>query len=121
MRIYTMETTKSLLALRTRAELKAGKAPGPGGSLGKLATLGDRPAVPGDRARDRRSRRMAWDGSAARSRCSSSAQVVPAASPVDRRDPTQHHRRPRARPARDISVDTKLPFKDLKVGTQRSA
>jgi len=38
MRIYAMETTKSLLALRTRAELKAGKAPGPGGSLGKLAT-----------------------------------------------------------------------------------
>ena len=38
MRIYAMETTKSLVALRTRAELKAGKAPGPGGSLGKLAT-----------------------------------------------------------------------------------
>jgi alkylation response protein AidB-like acyl-CoA dehydrogenase len=38
MQIYAMETTKSLLALRTRAELKAGKAPGPGGSLGKLAT-----------------------------------------------------------------------------------
>ena len=31
-----METTKSLVALRTRAEMKAGKAPGPGGSLGKL-------------------------------------------------------------------------------------
>ena len=31
-----METTKSLVAMRTRAEMKAGKAPGPGGSLGKL-------------------------------------------------------------------------------------
>lgn len=36
MKIYSMETTKSLVALRTRAEMKSGKAPGPGGSLGKL-------------------------------------------------------------------------------------
>jgi alkylation response protein AidB-like acyl-CoA dehydrogenase len=36
MRIYSEETTKSLVAMRTRAELKAGRAPGPGGSLGKL-------------------------------------------------------------------------------------
>ena len=36
MKVYAMETTKSLVAMRTRAELKAGKAPGPGGSLGKL-------------------------------------------------------------------------------------
>ncbi len=36
MRIYSMEVTKSLVALRTRAEMKAGKTPGPGGSLGKL-------------------------------------------------------------------------------------
>ena len=36
MQIYAMETTKSLVAMRTRAELKSGKSPGPGGSLGKL-------------------------------------------------------------------------------------
>jgi alkylation response protein AidB-like acyl-CoA dehydrogenase len=36
MKIYAMETTKSLIAMRTRAEMKAGKTPGPGGSLGKL-------------------------------------------------------------------------------------
>ncbi len=36
MEIYSMETTKALMALRTRAEMKAGKAPGPAGSLGKL-------------------------------------------------------------------------------------
>ena len=36
MRIYSEEVTKSLVAMRTRAEMKAGKAPGPGGSLGKL-------------------------------------------------------------------------------------
>ena len=37
MSVYAMETCKSLVAMRTRAEMKAGKAPGPGGSLGKLA------------------------------------------------------------------------------------
>ena len=37
MKIYCMETTKSLVAMRVRADLKAGKSPGPGGSLGKLA------------------------------------------------------------------------------------
>jgi len=36
MRMYSEETAKSLVSMRTRAELKAGRAPGPGGSLGKL-------------------------------------------------------------------------------------
>jgi len=36
MQIYIMESCKSLVAMRTRAEQKAGKTPGPGGSLGKL-------------------------------------------------------------------------------------
>ena len=36
MQIHAEEMTKSLVSLRTRAELKAGKTPGPGGSLGKL-------------------------------------------------------------------------------------
>jgi alkylation response protein AidB-like acyl-CoA dehydrogenase len=35
-RLYSEEVTKSLVSMRTRAELKAGRAPGPGGSLGKL-------------------------------------------------------------------------------------
>jgi alkylation response protein AidB-like acyl-CoA dehydrogenase len=36
MQLYSEETTKSLVSLQTRAALKAGKTPGPGGSLGKL-------------------------------------------------------------------------------------
>jgi alkylation response protein AidB-like acyl-CoA dehydrogenase len=36
MQMYCMESTKSMVAMRTRAEMKAGKTPGPGGSLGKL-------------------------------------------------------------------------------------
>ena len=37
MELYSMETTKSIVAMRVRAEMQSGKAPGPGGSLGKLA------------------------------------------------------------------------------------
>ena len=37
MRLYSNEVGQSLMALRSRAELEAGKTPGPGGSLGKLA------------------------------------------------------------------------------------
>jgi alkylation response protein AidB-like acyl-CoA dehydrogenase len=36
MKIWSMETTKSLVAMKNRDEQKAGKTPGPGGSLGKL-------------------------------------------------------------------------------------
>jgi len=36
MQLYSEETTKSLVSLRTRAEMQAGKTPGPGGSLSKL-------------------------------------------------------------------------------------
>jgi alkylation response protein AidB-like acyl-CoA dehydrogenase len=36
MQIYSMETTKAMVAQRNRAEQQAGKTPGPGGSLGKL-------------------------------------------------------------------------------------
>jgi alkylation response protein AidB-like acyl-CoA dehydrogenase len=36
MQIWSMETTKALVAMKNRDEQKAGKTPGPGGSLGKL-------------------------------------------------------------------------------------
>ena len=36
MKLHCEETAKSLVSMRTRADLKAGKTPGPGGSLGKL-------------------------------------------------------------------------------------
>ncbi len=36
MRLYSEESAKSLVSMRTRAALQAGRAPGPGGSLGKL-------------------------------------------------------------------------------------
>ncbi|MEL7207120.1 MAG: acyl-CoA dehydrogenase family protein, partial [Actinomycetota bacterium] len=36
MTLYSHEAAKSLVSMRTRAEMQAGKTPGPGGSLGKL-------------------------------------------------------------------------------------
>ena len=37
MTLRILETCRSLVSMRTRAELKAGRTPGPGGSVGKLA------------------------------------------------------------------------------------
>lgn len=37
MKMYSAEVCQSLMSLRSRAEMEAGKTPGPGGSLGKLA------------------------------------------------------------------------------------
>ena len=116
MQLYAMETTKSMVAMRSRAEMKAGKAPGPGGSLGKLA-----------------SSMIAW-----RFRSIAQAIAGPASIAWEDTDPTggdlQRYvlgsiqagiaggtdeiqrniigDRVLGLP-RDISVDTKLPFKDL--------
>jgi alkylation response protein AidB-like acyl-CoA dehydrogenase len=122
MEIYAMETTKSLVAMRTRAELKAGKAPGPGGSLGKLAG-----SVVAWRFREIAMEiagpvSQAWDPS-----CDGAAalptQVLGsfAASIAGGTDEIQRNiigDRVLGLP-RDISVDTKVPFKDLAVGTTR--
>jgi alkylation response protein AidB-like acyl-CoA dehydrogenase len=122
MRIYAMETTKSLVALRTRGELQAGKAPGPGGSLGKLATS----AI----ARHFRSVALeiagpvsvAWDadrpdGGALQQQMISSLSAGIAGG-TDEIQRNIIGDRVLGLP-RDISVDTKVPFKDLRVGTQR--
>jgi alkylation response protein AidB-like acyl-CoA dehydrogenase len=122
MRIYAMETTKSLLALRARAELKAGKAPGPGGSLGKLATsviarqfrdVALEFAGPGSQAW---SSDEQHDGDLQQQMISSfSAGIAGGTDEIQRNIIGD---RVLGLP-RDISVDTKVPFKDLKVGTQR--
>jgi alkylation response protein AidB-like acyl-CoA dehydrogenase len=122
MRIYAMETTKSLVAMRSRAELKAGKAPGPGGSLGKLATsmiarqfrdVALEIAGPGSQAwaADRH-----HDADLQQQMISSfSAGIAGGTDEIQRNIIGD---RVLGLP-RDISVDTTVPFKDLKVGTQR--
>ncbi|HEY5662897.1 MAG TPA: acyl-CoA dehydrogenase family protein [Ilumatobacter sp.] len=122
MEIYAMETTKSLVAMRTRAEMKAGKAPGPGGSLGKLygsviawrfREIAMEIAGPGSQA---------WDPADPRA-AELATQVVGSfsSSIAGGTDEIQRNiigDRVLGLP-RDISVDTGVPFKDLKVGTVR--
>ena len=123
MKIYSMETTKSLVAMRTRAELKAGKAPGPGGSLGKLAgsviawrfrEIAMEMAGPASQAWD------PTDTSAANLQTtvlnSFQSSIAGGTDEIQRNIIGD---RVLGLP-RDISVDRGVPFKDLQVGTVRS-
>ena len=131
MRIHVEETTKSLVSLRTRAELKAGKTPGPGGSLGKLHSA--------KIARLSRSIMMnlagpagaAWgaagdgDGDGAEAepeRYANSTLRSFSANIAGGTDEIQKNiigDRVLGLP-RDIAVDRDVPFKELRVGTQRT-
>jgi len=121
MRLYSEETTKSLVAMRTRAELRAGKAPGPGGSLGKLhgakiarlmrALTNDVIGLDSD----------AWEPGAkselyARTMLSSFASHIAGGTDEIQRNIIGD--RVLGLP-REPAVDKDVPFKDLRVGTQR--
>lgn len=121
MRLYCSETAKSLVAMRTQAELKAGKTPGPGGSLGKLHG-----AMIANMARDLSMRivgaeGLAWDSTdAAGARWSNGALSSFQASIAGGTNEIQRNiigDRVLGLP-REPSVDKGVPFKDLKVGTQ---
>jgi alkylation response protein AidB-like acyl-CoA dehydrogenase len=122
MQIYAMETTKALVAMRTRAELRAGKAPGPGGSLGKLAS-----SVIARRFRQialevAGAGSQAWEAGDDASAALQQQMIASLASGIaGGTDEIQRNiigDRVLQLP-RDISVDSKLAFKDLTVGTQR--
>ena len=121
MQIYSMETTKSLVAIRTRAEMKAGTTPGPGGSLGKLfgsviawkmREIALEIAGPGS---------IAWDpddpAAAERQRIVLNSFSSGIAGGTDEIQRNIIGDRVLGLP-REPSVDRGVPFKDLKVGTQ---
>ncbi len=123
MKIYCEETTKSLVAMRTRAELKAGRAPGPGGSLGKLH--GARIArmmrnVSGDVYGPELVAYNEGDRIEMVNRMMITSFSSNIAGGTDEIQKNIIGDRVLGLP-RDIMVDTKVPFRELKVGTQRSA
>ena len=123
MRLYSEETTKSMVAMRTRAELKAGKAPGPGGSLGKLHGAKIAKMLRSITSAVHGADAIAHDGDDKMAMLSRSILTSFSAQIAGGTDEIQKNiigDRVLGLP-RDIAVDTKVPFKDLKVGTQRSA
>ena len=119
MRLRILETCLSLVAMRTRAEVKAGRTPGPGGSIGKLATVQIADlhsevsmAIAGTSG-------VAWEDDAdavwqRQTLTSLQAGIAGGTTEIQRNIIGD---RVLGLP-RDISVDRGVPFKDLKVGTQ---
>jgi len=123
MQIYSMETTKAMVAMRNKAEQKAGKTPGPGGSLGKL--LGSNIAwkmreialeMAGPSS-------IAWepdaDNGSERQRIFLNSFQSSIAGGTDEIQRNIIGDRVLGLP-REPSVEKGVPFKDLKVGTQTS-
>ena len=125
MRLYSRETTKSLVAMQTRAAAQAGKTPGPGGSLGKLMganiaamkrELAPRIVGPGIAAWGSDEQGVK-DANWAKESLSTFASGIAGGTNEIQRNIIGE--RVLGLP-REPSVDKDLPFKDLKVGTQSS-
>ena len=126
MRVYSAEFAKSLVSMRTRAGMKAGRAPGPGGSIGKLfgaKIMGQMrelvPAVVGSPV-------MGWEASGDDDKVDDywTKMILTSfqASIAGGTDEIQKNiigDRVLGLP-REPSVDKGVPFKELTVGTQKS-
>jgi alkylation response protein AidB-like acyl-CoA dehydrogenase len=123
MRLYCEETTKSLVAMRTRAEMKAGKAPGPGGSLGKLHGAKIARSMRSITSDVHGADIMAYEPDDKAALLARSILTSFSANIAGGTDEIQKNiigDRVLGLP-REPAVDTKVPFKELKVGTQRQS
>ncbi|MGK2929849.1 MAG: acyl-CoA dehydrogenase family protein [Acidimicrobiales bacterium] len=120
MRLYVEESVRSMNSLRSRAELKAGKTPGPAGSLGKLQGT-----LVGYLLRDLSMRivgadGLAWEGESGGKWATQAIRVMGMGIAGGTNEIQKNIIGDRVLGLpRDISVDKNLPFKELKVGTQR--
>jgi len=123
MRLYADEVCMSLMGLRTRAEAEAGRTPGPGGSLGKLA--GARIAA---RYRDLSlaivgPAAVAWEGDGPGGGWARGALTTLSSSIAGGTNEIQRNiigDRVLGLP-REPSVDKDLPFRDLDLGKRAGA
>ncbi len=121
-KLYSEEATKSLVAMRTRAELKAGKAPGPGGSLGKLHGAGIARMTRSMIAEISGPEGIAWDAAGSGDKYAKAIVGSFSANIAGGTDEIQKNiigDRVLGLP-REPSVDSSVAFRELKVGTQRS-
>jgi alkylation response protein AidB-like acyl-CoA dehydrogenase len=121
MKLYSEETAKALVAMQTRAALKSGKTPGPGGSLGKLhgakiarltRSITGSVFGPALVAPDGDTKAELWGTS----QLSSFSSHI--AGGTDEIQKNIIGDRVLGLP-REPAVDTHLPFRELKVGTQK--
>ncbi len=123
MQIYSMETAKALVAMKNRDEQKAGKTPGPGGSLGKLFGSVIQWRVRGLLLEMAGPGSVAWDPSDAsggdRQRMVLNSFSAGIAGGTDEIQRNIIGDRVLGLP-REPAVDRDVPFRDLKVGTQKS-
>ena len=122
MRIYVMETCQSLVSMRTRAELQAGKTPGPGGSIAKLSSTNIMGVVRDVSMEIVGASGVAWEGEHGGSwqRAALTGLQGGIAGGTNEIQKNIIGDRVLGLP-RDISVDKGVPFKDLKVGTQSAS
>jgi alkylation response protein AidB-like acyl-CoA dehydrogenase len=119
MKIYAMETCQSMVSMRTRAEMQAGKTPGPGGSIGKLSGTLIMNYVRDVSMEIVGASGVAWEGDTGGGWARSALTGLQGGIAGGTNEIQKNIIGDRVLGLpRDISVDKGVPFKDLKVGTQ---